>query len=214
MAKGAAAALAFALLSYVALPVVGAVVSLVLAARAARRIAASGGTLGGDGLVLAARILSALALVVVPLMIWAGVAMARGGFFEEIVAGFEEGLGEDYVEAATLDVGDCFDDREGAHLTSYVWTYPCEDLHESEVIAIVPLDDERHPGLGALKARAVELCRAEFARYVGIPWERSPLEVIAFYPTAGEWTRKTNRRVVCATEDVSGEYSEGSIRAR
>lgn len=54
----AVAALVLAITSFVALPLIAAVVSLVLASQAKREIALSGGRLGGEGMVTAARIAS------------------------------------------------------------------------------------------------------------------------------------------------------------
>lgn len=214
LVKGAGAALTLAILSYVLLPVVGAIAALVLASIAARRLRASGGAFSGDGVILAARVLAVIGLIFVPLAIWAGVAMVQGGAFEDVAEGFEEEFAEGETDAAHLKVGQCFDGREGAHLQSYVWTWPCAEDHEAEVIAIAPLTDDVYPGLAPLKVRAIDLCRREFQTYVGEPWETSALDVLAFYPTSHEWRARANRRVVCAAQDVSGDYLRGSLRAR
>lgn len=75
----AVAALVMAIVSWVMLPFIGAVVALFLAGSAQRDIAASGGRLGGDGLVTAAKVvawanivlclLAALAVVVVVVLL-------------------------------------------------------------------------------------------------------------------------------------------------
>jgi hypothetical protein len=62
-------ALILAIGAYVICPVVPAIVALVLCSSAERNIAASGGTLGGDGLVKAARILSWIHLALAALAV-------------------------------------------------------------------------------------------------------------------------------------------------
>lgn len=73
--RGAIWALVLAILSYFFLPLVGAVVALFLAAGAQHRIEASGGTLGGTGMVTAAKILAwvnlgLLAIGAVGVIVW------------------------------------------------------------------------------------------------------------------------------------------------
>lgn len=70
----AIAALVLAICSWVVLPFVAAVVALLLAGSARRDIDASGGRLGGDGLVTAARVLSWVNLALVGLVVVLGVA--------------------------------------------------------------------------------------------------------------------------------------------
>lgn len=63
-------AICFAIASWVAIPVIGAIVALVLAPGAKRRIRESGGRLSGRGLVTAAQIVSALNIVVCIAFFW------------------------------------------------------------------------------------------------------------------------------------------------
>ncbi len=65
--RGATWALVLAILSFVLLPLVGAVVALFLAAGAQHRIEASGGTLGGIGRVTAAKVLAWINLALLAL---------------------------------------------------------------------------------------------------------------------------------------------------
>jgi hypothetical protein len=76
----AAVALVLAIVSFVLLPLVPAVVALVLAARSRRDIAASGGRLTGEGLAQAARVLAWINLVLCVLAVVA-VVVLFGLFF-------------------------------------------------------------------------------------------------------------------------------------
>jgi peptidoglycan/LPS O-acetylase OafA/YrhL len=74
-------ALVAALLSFVICPVIPAIVALVYAGRASRTIAASGGALGGQSMVTAAKIIAwvHLVLVVVGVLVFLAVVVSLTG---------------------------------------------------------------------------------------------------------------------------------------
>jgi hypothetical protein len=75
----AVTALVLAILSWVLCPIILAIIALVFASTAQKNIDASGGTLGGDGLAKAARIVAILNIVLVGLVIVSIVAIALLG---------------------------------------------------------------------------------------------------------------------------------------
>lgn len=117
-----------------------------------------------------------------------------------------------------FEVGDCFNDPEGADLESdegaeltSVGAVPCNEPHDNEVVHLFEVDDDDFPGEEALTARAQEACVGPFADYVGIAFEESELELFPFVPTKESW-EQGDREIVCAVYLPEGQQLTGTVR--
>jgi uncharacterized membrane protein len=205
-----------------------AIVSLILAAQASSRIKRSGGTLGGQGLVTASRIISVISLalnvlaaVVIVVLIVQGVRAAEqerqelqesGAPAGEVAAG-DTSAGET-TNAHDLQPGDCvvgsFDG-----LVNDVPVVPCDQPHDGEVYVNFDLPnppDEPFPGDETVSAAAQDGCLAEFEPYVGVPLEESQFDLRFLNPSQESWPRG-DRNVTCMIAPLGdGEPLVGSAR--
>ncbi len=116
--------------------------------------------------------------------------------------------------------GQCFwppRDDPGAE-DAAVWIVDCSTPHRHEVLDVLvydgPVGDEgRYPGSAIIQEWADEQCVARFEPFVGLPWSRSELDLMMWWPSAASWDR-ADREVVCAVFDPTGEYTTGSFRDR
>jgi Septum formation len=197
-------------------PVLPAIVALVLAAVAARRIrAAPAGVLGGSGLVTAARALAAIGLLV-----WVGLAT----LLVVVVTQVEEPRGRGTVTDAglpsarevgvdALEVGDCVNDAtlrgEGRVVT--VDLVPCGQPHDLEVYANATMPGGDFPGDQAVERFGDRSCVARFREYVGIPFRDSEFDYYFYWPSEDSWNAG-DRVVTCAVVDADGGKLTGSVR--
>jgi hypothetical protein len=197
-------------------PILPAIVALVLAAVAARRIReAPAGVLGGSGLVTAARVLAAIGLLV-----WVGLA----ALLVVVVTQVEEPTGKGTVTDAglpsarevgvdALEVGDCVNDEtlpgEGRVVT--VNLVHCGQPHDLEVFANATMPGGDFPGDQAVERFGDRSCVARFKEYVGIPFRDSKLDYYSYWPTEDSWNAG-DRVVTCAAVDPHGGKLTGSVR--
>ena len=114
--------------------------------------------------------------------------------------------------ATELEVGQCvalpsetatevfrFDDQD------------CDEPHEAEVFAVGDLGDgdDPYPGIDEVNRMIEDLCRPEFADYVGIEYDRSVFVVTTVYPQEDTWG--LNQEYACIAYDPDGDTT-GSIR--
>ncbi len=118
----------------------------------------------------------------------------------------------------SVRAGQCFwpprDDPEAEDAA--VWVVDCGTPHRHEVIDVLvydgPVGDEgRYPGSAFIQEWADEQCVARFEPFVGLPWSRSVLDLMMWWPSAASWDR-ADREVVCAVFDPTGDYTTGSYR--
>ena len=133
-----------------------------------------------------------------------GVAAVAGtGAFDDNTTRDESGA---IVEAGGLgafamQVGDCFDDPEGAEeLVTSVAAMPCSELHDNEVYAIYDTSFTTWPGQDTMYDDAWLGCHSRFAAYVGAEWEYSTLDLAVMTPSDGSW-QEGDREVVCFLYD-------------
>lgn len=120
----------------------------------------------------------------------------------------------------SVRAGQCFwppRDDPGAEDTA-VWIVDCSTPHRHEVLDVLvydgPVGDEgRYPGSAFIQEWADERCVERFEPFVGLPWSRSELDLMMWWPSAASWER-ADREVVCAVFDPTGEYTTGSFRDR
>lgn len=117
-----------------------------------------------------------------------------------------------------VEVGTCFNDAPADSTemfteVSEVDAVPCAEPHDNEVFARVDLPqgpDAPYPSLEALGTSIMESCTPHFARYVGIPYEESMLEITALFPTEARWG-SGDRETICVLYDGSLRRLEGSM---
>ena len=155
---------------------------------------------GGKGLAIAGIVLGGLSTVVWTLLLVFGLALWNDDDFRAS------------LEAPPpMRAGLCFP----AHLDiSTVMAYeavPCDDEHGSEVVGVVKLPDTRYPGSDAAYAAADPYCYEAFAKYVGVDYEESELEMTFVFPTEETWD-EGDRQVVCYAHEVGGAAVTGTVR--
>ena len=149
------------------------------------------------------------ALVIAGLLVVANVAYAVVVFFNgfddterdadgRVVEGGE-------VTLDRLQVGDCFSepnldsiptDEAGEEASVTVDVVPCDEPHQAETYHQIQLDGGDYPGSDAIDARAAE-CVTAFRAYVGVPYRRSRLDFVYYFPTSASW-RLGDREIVCS----------------
>ena len=144
-----------------------------------------------------------------------GVAAVAGtGAFDDNTTRDESGA---IVEAGGLgafamQVGDCFDDPEGAEeLVTSVAAMPCTELHDNEVYAIYDTSFTTWPGQEAMYDESWRGCHSRFAAYVGAEWEYSTLDLAVMTPSDGSW-QEGDREVVCFLYDGQLRKLTGSMQ--
>ena len=121
-------------------------------------------------------------------------------------------------------VGDCFNLPEETEFYE-VDPIDCAELHEVEVFSLLDLSlvstefssVASYPGDDAVYEAAYDACWADFAGYVGFPYEDSVLWMDAFTPTLEGWNEVDDRIVNCVVFEVNADASEivmssGSLR--
>jgi hypothetical protein len=202
----AVTALVLAIGSVFLCPFLAAIAALVVAAQAGRRIQASGGALGGAGMVKAARVVAivGMALWAVLFAVIAAVAVNDGS----IEFGTRTAL-ED------LEVGDCFDAPSQAIELRGVDTTSCNEDHGFEVYAVIghpAPDGASYPGRQAVQSFAGRACQARFEGFVGVPLQSSRLKMQYLYPLEDDWRIRDVRSIACAAGPGDGSKLTGSVR--
>lgn len=135
------------------------------------------------------------------------------GIETEIEAGTESGIESgvdssagDAVENTTslfdLALGTCLDDANtplSADLTE-VPTVSCSEPHDSELFAIVSVEDGSYPGVDDLVTAGQTKCQVVFSDFVGIDFRSSSLDFHFYYPTPSSWAQG-DRSIFCLVVD-------------
>jgi hypothetical protein len=197
-------------------PVLPAIVALVLAALAARRIReAPEGSLGGRGLVTAARAVAVIGLVVWVAFAVLGVVVTQ---LEDDPTGGPIATGSALpssreVGVGALEVGNCVKDdtlRDEGQVET-VDVVPCGQPHDLEVYVNVTVPGDDFPGDQALEKFADQSCVAHFKDYVGIPLRDSEFDYFSYLPSENSWN-DGDQVVTCGLIDPDGEKLTGSAR--
>ncbi len=111
------------------------------------------------------------------------------------------------TDAFSLLVGDCLNDGEVAvSLGSEVETLPtvpCDEPHDSEVIATIGLRGTIYPGAEAIAREGDAGCIAALEALVGVPYLETPYDVSYYAPTELSWS-EDDREIVCVAYDPAG----------
>jgi len=117
-------------------------------------------------------------------------------------------------------IGTCFDRRRieaaperARGTTEIVLILDCSLPHEYEVFAVLapPGDPDEYPGNEALARFARATCVDSFAAFVGMPYERSELEIAYDLPTASAWEQGV-RVIGCSVTELDGDKLVGTAR--
>jgi hypothetical protein len=114
-----------------------------------------------------------------------------------------------------LAVGDCVrtpDGGAGADGLAEVTIVDCDEPHDLEVFHVFDLDEDETEG-EALVAAVRDGCLGDaFTDYVGVPEDRSPLELLPLPPTDDQLARG-DTEVVCTLREPGGGTRTGTVRA-
>jgi hypothetical protein len=123
----------------------------------------------------------------------------------------ETGAESAEVDVFDLQVGDCLADFQDATALSRVTASPCSEPHSDEIYASGAITDEdEFPGAEAIQSAAEDICIAEYAEFVGLPYEDSVLDIGYLTPTEESWATG-DREVLCTIFDPAEEVT-GSLR--
>lgn len=123
-------------------------------------------------------------------------------------------VGEGDVGALSLQVGDCVESGGVGSVTDLP-VVPCDEPHQSEVIAVFDLPDGDFPGASEASAAGEQGCTGDaFADYVGVDYRESIFRITYLVPTEQTWDAADDREVVCLAEAPAGEELSGSIKGR
>jgi hypothetical protein len=114
----------------------------------------------------------------------------------------------------SLEPGDCVRTAEepGPDGMAEATIVDCDQPHQLEVFHVFELAPGQTEG-EALVDAVREACLGEaFTDYVGVPEDRSPLEVLPLPPTEGEIARG-DAEVVCTLREPGGGVRTGALRA-
>ena len=125
-----------------------------------------------------------------------------------------DALGPGETIVFDIAAGDCLNDASETGDVSTVPVIDCDKPHDSEVYAVIDMDDGEYPGDDAVVQQANDGCRAEFATFIGIPAAQSRYMFNALYPTEDSWNGG-DREILCRVALVTdGEIQKvtGSLR--
>jgi hypothetical protein len=145
-----------------------------------------------------------LLILVAGALALSGCAAAGSSVMEES-EGQESASEGDQTTAASvleLEIGTCVNDANiplRADLTD-VPVVACTQPHDSELYAIVSVDDGAYPGADLLIEQGQSKCQASFADFVGIDFRSSLLDFHFYYPTPSSWAQG-DRTIYCMVFD-------------
>lgn len=86
----------------------------------------------------------------------------------------------------------------------------CTDPHDGEVYGVIDLGGGPWPGTKAVNQRATQRCLDAASSFIGIPAERSELEMIWYEPVEQGWNAG-DHTVICIVFDPRGKAT-GTLR--
>ncbi|MFJ4027180.1 septum formation family protein [Paenarthrobacter sp. NPDC089989] len=114
------------------------------------------------------------------------------------------------ADAFKVKVGDCMAQPSSDEFQD-VSIIPCEQSHDLEAFAAKNIVADSYPGQSEVQAQSEEYCGAEFATFVGIPYDESTLDMTYFYPSSQTWKQK-DREIVCLIGGASGAAVTGTLK--
>lgn len=125
-----------------------------------------------------------------------------------------DGETQEVTESGDLDVfklavGDCFNDS-GSTMVSEIPVVPCSDPHDYEVYYEVEMAPGDFPGDDAITTQAEADCTAQFATFIGLPYDQSSLYFSYLTPTQQSWDDADDRLIQCIVADQEAQTT-GSL---
>ncbi|PPF44556.1 hypothetical protein C5B85_10505 [Pseudoclavibacter sp. AY1F1] len=120
-----------------------------------------------------------------------------------------DGETQEVTESGDLDVfklavGDCFDDA-GSTMVSEIPVVPCSNPHDYEVYYEVEMPAGDFPGDEAITTQAEADCTAQFATFIGLPYDQSSLYFSYLTPTQQSWDDAGDRLIQCIVTDQAAQ---------
>jgi hypothetical protein len=115
--------------------------------------------------------------------------------------------------AASLKVGDCFDDTEEMFSDEEIFrvpSVPCSQPHDNEVFHVARYSGSTY-SLPDIEEFADLACYGAFSPYVGRSYETSVIDFTWFIPTPSSWARG-DREVTCIAYHMDLEKLQSSVR--
>ncbi len=129
-----------------------------------------------------------------------------------LIAGVFAGcLGEQ--RAASLKVGDCFDDSAAMLSGDEIFrvpSVPCSKPHDNEVFHVARYSGSTY-SLAGIEEFADRVCYSAFSPYVGRSYETSVIDYGWFIPTPDSWSLG-DREVICIAFHMDIEKLRSSVR--
>lgn len=117
-----------------------------------------------------------------------------------------------------LAVGVCFDDAfSGGDFDFSVPAriVPCDQAHDNEVVARIPLGTGAYPGTDAVKTAAAEACAPAYEGFLGRPLAETLMLGFTVHPEESDWTAGA-RDAICAVygpQPVVGTSASAGLTA-
>jgi Septum formation len=149
-------------------------------------------------------ILSVVGVIVLGLIV-VGVVAGLPDDAERDESGEITGAGD--VSAFDLHEGDRFDLPKPNGEVSDVSGVPCTDPHDAEVFSAFDIEGDEFPGQQTVIQDAERGCRARFADFIGVTYQKSVLEMQYLYPTEQSWNTADDREVICSVVEPTGKIT-------
>ena len=91
--------------------------------------------------------------------------------------------------------------RAGSTMVSEIPVVPCSDPHDYEVYHEVEMPAGDFPGDEAITTQAEADCTAQFATFIGLPYDQSSLYFSYLTPTQQSWDDAGDRLIQCIVTD-------------
>jgi hypothetical protein len=120
------------------------------------------------------------------------------------------------VSPTSLKAGDCFNYTNTTDANGDPVNLPspidCTKAHSDEVFSVFDYPNATgFPGFEAIGAEQQTHCEADFASYVGVPWDKSSLTIAYEAPDEQSWATG-DHAIHCLLEDGAGAALTGSAR--
>ena len=109
-----------------------------------------------------------------------------------------------------IKVGDCLQDP-GTTSIEKVVTLPCSKPHDFEAFDRVEMKGSDYPGTAETKKQSEAFCSPAFAKFVGVAYDDSTLEMQFFYPTSDSWGQG-DREILCLIAGKDGAKTTGTLK--
>ena len=113
-----------------------------------------------------------------------------------------------HVLTGSIRTGDCLKKEPSTSAQITVELVPCSEPHREEAFANFDLKGDKFPGQTEVDRQAELGCTTHFKTYVGIPVERSGLQVFYLRPSKDSWG--VDKGVTCMVSD--GTATTGSFK--